>query len=1041
MSSAVTVNVPCSDLVGASDPAAQTTPSSLSLSAQRAQVKPPAIPVRSPLRPPPPPKSRSSQSSSGTNSRSSRATLDTPPLSGIDHTLIVDPSTDGLGQMHDQDSDFPSLNDILNAVNAVSPDQDFPKSLAVRPDSPIVAPLDGRSRVPRKSESSGSSSLGPPQPSATAQPMTKRQHALHELLSSERAYASDLALIREVHIPLALGQTVPLQNLPISPPNSSASSSRTLSTASDSSTASLGPPMTQDDARIIFSNISELALFSDMFSEELEIALGALVEGGTGEDRVGELFLRIIPELERPYQYYITRHPTALQHLQGLPQTPALQAYLTYTQTVASSLSHAWDLASLLIKPVQRLLKYPLLLTAIIEETPDSHPDKQNLKDARTQMEEVARNVNEIRRRAEVVKDVLTSKKKSVNVTVAATVNLSKMKNLRPGSKGPHNEENGEAAQVERMSQELKRIELFAQQFAKNVVEWARSMSKVVGALRTWAVSFGRVIGLNADQGSEAFDAFLAVVEHQLMPLCVDLEAIINERLLKEIAHLLKTMNQPYKLLASMQEQEPFHWHLLNMNVSSKNRPPPALLAASTNYLALRGQLAQDLPTYLALLHQGMSISVRRLADIQTRFWKDVKDRWSELWEMLRVEGELNGGHEETINVWRSRWLDVDEVVSALNINQTKKIYQEPEHARPSTNNLHSMLSSLEPGHTPQKRSSGSRHTPNDPSISSSSASSYVSVPYPLQPGHRTRGRPSGEDSHRSRSLSRRSSNDSLFSKPRSSKGKSPRRKSDRDELVQAQNFYQPVPHPYAYNQHGGTAIPRRKSMPLPSDSFASRNYNATRRNTSPPRGEVYGIYEDDDVSYYASQIYHPYSAPVDPPPDSHHREARERERLGKISRNNSSKKATTTGMKESKESSKQKGTQNRQRSSSVTSFFKADRANRDAVQEPMPHDADMRHLSPGNRDSWVGKPAKYICRVIHPCKPPASVYYFSFPFFTLYDGDLYEVLQEAGHPSIHPKLPLYVDDGEDCLLLCRNGNGTVGWALASFLEPINLPT
>ncbi len=35
--------------------------------------------------------------------------------------------------------------------------------------------------------------------------LTKRQHALHELLSSERAYASDLALICEVHIPLALG--------------------------------------------------------------------------------------------------------------------------------------------------------------------------------------------------------------------------------------------------------------------------------------------------------------------------------------------------------------------------------------------------------------------------------------------------------------------------------------------------------------------------------------------------------------------------------------------------------------------------------------------------------------------------------------------------------------------------------------------------------------------------------------------------------------------------------------------------------------------
>ena len=63
-------------------------------------------------------------------------------------------------------------------------------------------------------------------------------------------------------------------------------------------------------------------------------------------------------------------------------------------------------------------------------------------------------------------------------------------------------------------------------------------------------------------------------------------------------------------------------------------------------------------------------------------------------------------------------------------------------------------------------------------------------------------------------------------------------------------------------------------------------------------------------------------------------------------------------------------------------------------------------------------------------------------------------MLQEAGHPSIHPKLPLWVDDGEDCLLLCRERRegidglgeeggegegGNVGWALASFLEPLSL--
>lgn len=52
--------------------------------------------------------------------------------------------------------------------------------------------------------------------------------------------------------------------------------------------------MTQEDVRIIFSNIPELAGFSDMFSEELQAALGSLVDGQVGEDGIGELFLRTV---------------------------------------------------------------------------------------------------------------------------------------------------------------------------------------------------------------------------------------------------------------------------------------------------------------------------------------------------------------------------------------------------------------------------------------------------------------------------------------------------------------------------------------------------------------------------------------------------------------------------------------------------------------------------------------------------------------------------------------------------------------------------
>ena len=52
--------------------------------------------------------------------------------------------------------------------------------------------------------------------------------------------------------------------------------------------------MTVEDARIIFSNIGELATFSDMFSERLEKALGNILGGGIGEAYVGALFLEMV---------------------------------------------------------------------------------------------------------------------------------------------------------------------------------------------------------------------------------------------------------------------------------------------------------------------------------------------------------------------------------------------------------------------------------------------------------------------------------------------------------------------------------------------------------------------------------------------------------------------------------------------------------------------------------------------------------------------------------------------------------------------------
>lgn len=51
--------------------------------------------------------------------------------------------------------------------------------------------------------------------------------------------------------------------------------------------------------------------------------------------------------------------------------------------------SNCFDLASVLIKPVQRILKYPLLINELEKATEDSHPDKQLLLQAMDAMSRV----------------------------------------------------------------------------------------------------------------------------------------------------------------------------------------------------------------------------------------------------------------------------------------------------------------------------------------------------------------------------------------------------------------------------------------------------------------------------------------------------------------------------------------------------------------------------------------------------------------------------------------------------------------------------
>jgi len=365
--------------------------------------------------------------------------------------------------------------------------------------------------------------------------------------------------------------------------------------------------------------------------------------------------------------HYITRHPASLTHLNSLPQTPALAAYHATIRTLARQISNAWDLPSLLIKLVQHLLRYTLLLHAIIEATPDSHGDKENLRHAKSMVEAVLHAVNEGQRRREIVKEAFAVgkpaellKKKGLRIVGRVRTDVATPRRISRTD----SEENERVARMER---QISLTDEFIQKFAKETLEWVKSMQTLMSVLRMWAEGFGRVIGLGPDVTSEAFDAFLVVVDKQLSALCIDLEVLVQDQLVPQLRILHDTIKRPTFLLETLHALEPYHYTLLQRN-PAKGRPPPALNDASIAYVALRAQLCNELPAYVGLLHRGVALCVGQLAKWQARLWRDIRMRCSDLWDALRVEGEMNAGSEETERVWRARWEETATDLQTLNI-------------------------------------------------------------------------------------------------------------------------------------------------------------------------------------------------------------------------------------------------------------------------------------------------------------------------------------------------------------------------------------
>nr|XP_047921666.1 intersectin-2 isoform X5 [Anser cygnoides] len=193
----------------------------------------------------------------------------------------------------------------------------------------------------------------------TMQPIErKRQGYIHELIQTEERYMDDLQLVLEVfQKPMA-----------------------------DSGC------LTEGEMGLIFVNWKELIMSNTKLLKALR------VRKKTGGEKMPVQMIGDILAAELSHmQAYIRFCSCQLNGASLLQQKTDEDAdFKDYLKKLAlDPRCKGMPLSSFLLKPMQRITRYPLLIKSILENTPENHPDHSNLKLALERAEELCSQVNE----------------------------------------------------------------------------------------------------------------------------------------------------------------------------------------------------------------------------------------------------------------------------------------------------------------------------------------------------------------------------------------------------------------------------------------------------------------------------------------------------------------------------------------------------------------------------------------------------------------------------------------------------------------------
>uniref|UniRef100_A0A8C3X8P4 Dynamin-binding protein n=1 Tax=Catagonus wagneri TaxID=51154 RepID=A0A8C3X8P4_9CETA len=431
--------------------------------------------------------------------------------------------------------------------------------------------------------------------------LEKRTKVIEELLQTERDYIRDLEMcIERIMIPL---QQTQIPNI---------------------------------DFEGLFGNMQMVIKVSKQLLADLEIS-----------DAVGPVFLDHRDELEGTYKVYCQNHDEAISLLEIYEKEEKIQKHLQDLLADLKSLYNEWgctnyiNLGSFLIKPVQRVMRYPLLLMELLNSTPESHPDKVPLTNAVLAVKEINVNINEYKRRKDLVlkyrkgdEDSLMEKISKLNIhSIIKKSNRvsSHLKHLTGFAPQIKDEVFEETEKNFRMQERL--IKSFIRDLSLYLQHIRESACvKVVAAVSMWDVCM--------EKGHKDLEQFEKVHRYISDQLFTDFKERTERLVISPLNQLLSMFTGPHKLVQKRFDKLLDFYNCTERAEKLKDKKTlEELQSARNNYEALNAQLLDELPKFHQYAQGLFSNCVHGYAEAHCDFVRQALEQLKPLLSLLKVTG------------------------------------------------------------------------------------------------------------------------------------------------------------------------------------------------------------------------------------------------------------------------------------------------------------------------------------------------------------------------------------------------------------------